>query len=79
MNLIDNGTDDVEYENIHYTILDGIISNMSLVISKGNVCSIDDEDSYCNGYYTILFSSSPYMLQGNLNVDGIFFLSDECF
>ena len=51
MNLIDNGTDDVEYENMHYTILDVRISNMSLVIPKGEVCSIDAEDSYCNGYF----------------------------
>ena len=61
--FIDNRTDYVEYEHIHITILFVSVYNTSLVISEGNFGSIDAEDMSCNGYYTIKFSSYPYILQ----------------
>ena len=42
-NLIDNGNDDVEYRHINETMIYIIVSNISLVVSKGNCWVIDTE------------------------------------
>ena len=44
--------------------------NMSLVITEGNYCATDADDYSCRGYYIIKFSSSPYILQEDLSIDG---------
>ena len=51
--IIDDGNDDVEYENNHKTKLDGSISNIYLEIYKFNFSAIDSEGLYFNRYYTI--------------------------
>ena len=53
INLIDDVTYDAEYEHIHQIIIYGIISNISLIISEGNICYMDVKDSYYVGYYVI--------------------------
>ena len=63
MNVIDDGTGDVDYECIQKSILDSNVVNMSLIIIEGNDGSIDAADSTCHGYYIIKFSSSLYTLK----------------
>ena len=50
---------------------------MSLLITEGNYCAIDDDDGIYHGYYIIKFSSSPYPLQSDLSIDGWGILSGE--
>ena len=50
MNFIDDGTDEVEYEKINITIIDGDFTNISLIIYKGNYYAIDAYDTSCHGY-----------------------------
>ena len=50
-------------------ILDGNVMNMSLVDMEEKYGTIDTDSSHC-GYYVIKFSSSPYILQAYLNIDG---------
>ena len=63
MNFIDDGTDNVDYEKTSRTILDGSVTNMSLVVSKGDFGDIDAEDTQCHGYYIIKFTSTSHTLQ----------------
>ena len=49
MIFIYNGTENVEYEWINITILDGNVMNMYLVITEGNNGYIYDNDSECHG------------------------------
>ena len=49
----------------------------SLVIMEVNCGTIGADDSSCHGYYIIKFSSSPYILQTYLSIDGQFFSSVE--
>ena len=37
---------------------------------EGNYGAIDTDNSSCNGYYIIKFSSSLYTLQADLSIDG---------
>ena len=37
--------------------------NMPLIVMEGDYVAIDDDYSTCHGYYIILFSSSPYIIQ----------------
>ena len=46
--------------------------NMSLIFLKVNYGAIDADDTECQGYYIIRFSSSTYKLQDDLNIDGQF-------
>ena len=69
MNFLDDGIDDEEYEFINKTILFGNIMNMSLVISKFNYGAIDAAYTSCKDCYIIIFSSSPYRLQEDLNIN----------
>ena len=66
MNFLDEGTDERYYENINWTILDGTVMNMSLIIMEVKYGSIDTDDSSCHGYYIIKFSPSLYTLQSDL-------------
>ena len=50
MNFIDDGRDEVEYEKINITIIDGDFTNISLIIYKGNYYAIDAYDTSCHGY-----------------------------
>ena len=52
------------------TIIEGNVMNMSLIITKGNYGAIDADNSSCNGYYIIKFSSSIYTLQSDWNIYG---------
>ena len=70
MNFIYDAADNAEYECINITITDGNIMNMSLMTNEGNYVAIDDDYFTCHGYYNIRFSSSPYTLQLDLNIDG---------
>ena len=40
-----------------------------MIISKGNYGDIDDDGTSFKGYYIIIFSSYPYTLQEDLNID----------
>ena len=44
--------------------------NMSLIITKGGYGAIDAGASSCHGYYIIIFSSYPYTIKSELNIDG---------
>ena len=44
MNFINDGTDNIEYEHINLSIINGIISNISLLIYKGKFSSIDAKE-----------------------------------
>ena len=50
MNFLDGGTDDVQYEQNNRTIIDGNVTKMPLIISKGNLGDIDADDTSCHGY-----------------------------
>ena len=63
MNFIDDGTDNVDYEKISRTILDWSVTNMSLVVSKGDFGDIYAKDTQCHGYYIIKFTSTSHTLQ----------------
>ena len=62
MNFIYDVTDNVEYECINRTILDGNVMKMSLIITEVNYDAVDADDSACNGYNIIRFYSSSYIL-----------------
>ena len=42
--------------------------NISLVVMEGKYGVIGTDDSSCNGYYIIKFSSSLYTLQADLSI-----------
>ena len=48
MNFINYGKDDVYYEHINRTILDINVSNLSLVICKGNFGAIYSDNTSCH-------------------------------
>ena len=50
MNFTDDGIDEVEYEHINITIIDGNFTNISLIIYKVNYGDIDADDNSCHGY-----------------------------
>ena len=50
MNFIYDRTDEVEYEHINRTIIDGHFNNISLIISKGDYYAIDAYDTSSHGY-----------------------------
>ena len=50
--------------------------NMYLIITNGNYCANDADNSSSHGYYIIRFSSSLYTLQSGLNIDGQVIFSD---
>ena len=77
INFIDDGVGDIEYEHIHQTIINGSVSNMYLVISKGNFGAIYAKDSSCHGYCIIKSSLSLYTLKENVTVDGKFICYSE--
>ena len=56
--------------HINITILDGNVTNMSLINSKENYADIDADDTSCHGYYIIRFSSSQYTFQEDFNING---------
>ena len=68
-NFLDDRTYDVEYECINRNILDGNIMNIYLINYNGNHGAIDDDDTSCHGYYTIIFYAYTYTLQEDLNID----------
>ena len=70
MNFQYYGTDNVYYEFMNITIIEGNVMNVSLIITKGNYGAIDADNSSCHGYYIIRFSSSLYTLQSDLNIYG---------
>ena len=43
--------------------------SMSLVIMEGNYSAVDTDDSSCQDYHIIKFSSSLYTLQAGLIID----------
>ena len=69
MNFIVDGNDHIDYEHIKWDIIDGSFSSISLVISKGKFGVIYDEDLSFNDHYIIMFSSTPYTLQEDVDVD----------
>ena len=77
MNVLDDGTDNVEYECINQTILDVNVMNTYLINIEGNYGAIDAVYSTCNGCYIIILSSSAYTLQTDLNKDCQFISSSE--
>ena len=70
MNIIDDGTYDVEYEHINSTILVGSVTNMLLVVFKWKSGEIYSNCTSCHGYYMIKVSLSPYKLKIDLNIYG---------
>ena len=79
MNDLNNGTDEEYYKNYNWTILDGNVINMSLIIIEGKYGAIDTDNFLCHSYYIIKFSSSPYTLQSDLSIDGHVISSGENF
>ena len=77
MNFVDDVTDEEDYEHNNWTILDVNVMNMSLIIMEGKYGTIHDDDSSCQGYYIIKFSSYPYNLQADLNIYGPVISSGE--
>ena len=55
----------------------GNVMNIHLIIIERKYGAIDDDDSTCQGYYIIRFSSSSFMLQAELNIDVQVFSSGE--
>ena len=51
--------------------------NMSMIIIEGNYGDIYAGDYSCRGYYIIRFSSYPYTLQADLNIDSQLIYSGE--
>ena len=62
MNFQDYGADNVYYEFMNITIIEGNVMKVSLIITKVNYRAIDADNSSCHGYYIIRFSSSLYTL-----------------
>ena len=60
MIFFNHGTDEEDYEHINWTIIDGNMMNMSLIIMEGKYGAIDADNSSCHGYYIIKFSSYLY-------------------
>ena len=77
MNFIDDGAYNVEYGFIDRNILDGNDMNMYLIIIEVNYSTIYDDYSTWHGYYIIIFSSSPYTLQADFNIEGQVISSGE--
>ena len=77
MNCFDEGPDEVEYELVNRAILYINVTNISLIIYKGNLGHIDAYDNSFHGYYIIQFSLSLYTLHEELNIDGQVIYSDE--
>ena len=50
---------------------------MPLIIQKGDYGAFYADDNYFQGYYIIIFSSYPYTLQEDLNIDGQVISSGE--
>ena len=50
---------------------------MYLIITEGKYVAIDTDDSSRHGYYIIKLSSSPYILQAYLSIDGQVIYSGE--
>ena len=63
MNFIDHETYGVEYEHINRTLLDEDVTNISLLIYKGEVGAIDSKIKSCHSYYIIKFTLTPYTFQ----------------
>ena len=70
MIYLDDETDEVIYERSNWNIFDGNVMNMYLIILGVKYVAIDTDDSLCNGYYIIKFSSYPYTLQSEMSIDG---------
>ena len=77
MNFLDDGIDEEYYKKSNLIILDGNMMNISLNIMKVKYGAIDTDDSLCNGYYIIKFSSSPNTLQADLSIDEQLILSGK--
>ena len=77
MYFLDDVTENVEYEYINWNILDGNDMNMYLIIIEVNYSTIYDDYSTWHGYYIIIFSSSPYTLQADFNIEGQVISSGE--
>ena len=77
MNFLYDGTDNVDFECINRTILDGNFIKMSLIVTEINHGAIDADDSEFHGYYIIIFSSFTYTLQENFNIYGQVISSGE--
>ena len=79
MNFIEYGTDDAEYEQINRIIIDVNVTNLPLIICKVKFGAIDDDDTSCPGYYSIIFISSKYTLQEDFNIYGQVIFSGDFF
>ena len=77
MHFLDDVTENVEYEYINWNIFDGNDMNMYLIIIEVNYSTIYDDYSTWHGYYIIIFSSSPYTLQADFNIEGQVISSGE--
>ena len=61
--FLDDITGSVEYKCMNITIIDGNVMKISLIIHKVNYGAIDIDNTSCQGYYVIIFSSYPYTIQ----------------
>ena len=68
--VLDDGTEEEIYKQINQDILDDNVINMYLIIMEQKYSPIDNDDSSCNGYYIINFSSYTYTLQSDLSIYG---------
>ena len=74
LNFSVDGTYEEEYKHINRYILDGNLMKVYLMIMEGDYCS-GDSSWHC--YYIIKFSSSPFILQSDLSIDGQVIYSGE--
>eukprot|EP00957_Ditylum_brightwellii_P142858 10885272-Ditylum_brightwellii.AAC.1 len=63
----DTGDDDlIEIQEI---IIQGIADNMGAIVNENNFRAVNTNDPKTKGLYIVKFTSLPYALQENLEVD----------
>ena len=77
MIILDDETDEENYEHINRNILDGNVMNMSVIITEWKYGDVDADYSSYHGYYIIKILLSTYTLQVELSIDGQVISSGE--
>ena len=67
-----NATEDIGEDDlieIQESIIQGIVDNMSAMVRENNFGAVNTNDPKANGFYIVKFTSLPYTLQENIEVD----------
>eukprot|EP00957_Ditylum_brightwellii_P080041 6087084-Ditylum_brightwellii.AAC.1 len=59
-----------DLEDIHQTILTSVASDIAVTNTANSYAAINADDPKTDGFYTIKFTSSPYPLQNDIEVNG---------